>query len=106
MTPCARRSSSSSSRERSSPSSGRRPRSLTRLTEGGRRRAGERRAALHERERRASAELSEALAKVEQRTSRRLAEWTGDLGRAEQGLASQVAAVGQRQEQLLSEATT
>ena len=82
-----------------------RAQSLTRLIEEERRMGEERRAALHERERRASAELSEALAKVEQRTSRRLAEWTGDLGRAEQSLASQVAAVGQRQEQLLSEAT-
>src|SRR5439155_1256461 len=48
-----------------------RAQSLTRLIEEERRMAEERRAALHERERRASAELSEALAKVEQRTSRR-----------------------------------
>ncbi len=82
-----------------------RAQSLTRLIEEERRMSEERRAALHERERRASAELSEALAKVEQRISRRLAEFTGDLERAEQGLASQVTAVGQRQQQLLSEAT-
>ena len=82
-----------------------RAQSLTRLVEEERRMAEERRAALHERERRASAELGEALAKVEQRVSRRLAEWTGDLERAEQSFAAQVASVGQRQEQLLSEAS-
>jgi hypothetical protein len=82
-----------------------RAQSLTRLVEEERRMGEERRAALHERERRASAELSEALAKVEQRISRRLAEWSGDLERAEQSFASQVAAIGQRQEQLLSEAS-
>jgi hypothetical protein len=82
-----------------------RAQSLTRLIDEERRMSEERRAALDERERRASAELSDALAKVEQRVSRRLAEWTGDLARAEQGLASQIAAVGQRQEQLLGEAS-
>jgi hypothetical protein len=82
-----------------------RAQSLTRLIEEERRMGEERRAALHERERRASAELGEALGKVEQRVSRRLADWTGDLERAEQSFAAQVAAVGQRQEQLLAEAS-
>ena len=83
-----------------------RAQSLTRLIDEERRMAEERRAALHERERKASAELSEALAKVEQRVSRRLAEWQGDLERTEQGLAAQIAALGQRQEQLLAEASS
>ena len=82
-----------------------RAQSLTRLVEEERRMAEERRAALHERERKASAELSEALAKVEQRVGRRLGEWTGDLERTEQSLQSQLIALGKRQEELLSEAT-
>jgi hypothetical protein len=80
--------------------------SLSRLVDEERRMAEERRGALHERERHAGAELSESLAKVEQRIGRRLAEWRGDLERTEQALVSQLESLGQRQEQLISEAAS
>src|SRR5438132_903736 len=80
--------------------------SLSRLVEEERRMAEERRAALHERERRASGELSESLAVVEQRVGRRLAEWRADLERTEQGLTAQLEGLGQRQEQLLGQAAS
>jgi gas vesicle protein len=82
-----------------------RSQSLSRLVEEERRLAEERRTALEERERRASAELSHALAKVEERVSRRLSDWMGDLERTEQALEAQVAALGRRQEELLQQAS-
>jgi uncharacterized protein YukE len=83
-----------------------RAKSLSTLVDEERRMAEERRAALHERERRAGTELSEALAKVEQRISRRLMEWRGDLERTEQALNAQLESLGQRQEQLITEAAS
>jgi hypothetical protein len=83
-----------------------RAKSLSKLVDEERRMAEERRGALHERERRASGELSEALAKVEQRIARRLAEWQADLERIEQALTVQLESLGQRQEQLISEAAS
>jgi gas vesicle protein len=80
--------------------------SLSRLTEEERRVAEQRRGALHEREQRASAELSETLAKVEQRIGLRLGEWRSDLERTEQALTAQLEGLGQRQEQLISEAAS
>jgi hypothetical protein len=79
--------------------------SLSRLTKEERRIAEERRGALHEREQRASAELSETLGKVEQRIGRRLAEWRADLERTEQALTTQLESLDQRQKQLITEAT-
>jgi hypothetical protein len=78
--------------------------SLSRLVGEERRIAEERRAALADRERTASAELSDALGKVEQRVGRRLAEWTADLERTEQSLAAQVTSLAQRQQVLMAEA--
>src|SRR5206468_4819086 len=80
--------------------------SLARLVDEERRMAEERRRALHERERRAGSELSESLAKAEQRVARRLSEWRGDLERIDQVLTAQLESLGQRQEQLISEAAS
>src|SRR4029453_14868885 len=76
--------------------------SLSKLVAEERKIGEERRAALAERERRAGVELGEALAKVEQRAGQRLSELRTDLERAEHGLSTQVAALGQRQRQLLA----
>lgn len=78
--------------------------SLSLLVGEERRIAEQRRAALTERESKASAELSDALGKVEQRVGRRLAEWTADLERTEQTLVAQLATLAQRQQQLMAEA--
>ena len=78
--------------------------SLSKLVAEERRIGEERRAALEERERRASAELSEALARVEQRVSHRLAELSIDLERTEQSLSTQLKALADRQKQLMSKA--
>jgi len=78
--------------------------SLSRLVAEERKIAEERRAALAERERRAGSELSHALATAEQRVARRLSELTADLERTEQALTSQLAALGERQRQLMAEA--
>jgi hypothetical protein len=80
--------------------------SLSRLVSEERRIGEERRTALVERENKASAELSDALAKVEERVGRRLAEWTADLERTTQSLAGQLSGLGRRQEQLMAEAET
>lgn len=80
--------------------------SLSRLVDEERRMAEGRRGALHEREQRASGELSEALAKVEQRVGRRLAEWRTDLEKTDQALTAQLESLGQRQEQLIGEAAS
>jgi hypothetical protein len=76
--------------------------SLSKLVGEERKIGEERRAALAERERRAGVELGEALAKVEQRAGQRLSELRTDLERAEQGLSVQVAALDQRQRQLMA----
>jgi len=78
--------------------------SLSTLVAEERRIGEERRAALEERERRASAELSDALAHVEQRVSHRLAELSIDLERTEQSLSTQLKALADRQKQLMSKA--
>ena len=80
--------------------------SLSRLVSEERRIGEERRTALVERENKASAELSDALAKVEERVGRRLAEWAADLERTTQSLAGQLSGLGRRQEQLMAEAET
>ena len=80
--------------------------SLSRLVSEERRIGEERRTALVERENKASAELSDALAKVEERVGRRLAEWASDLERTTQSLAGQLSGLGRRQEQLMAEAET
>ncbi len=78
--------------------------SLSKLVAEERKIGEERRLALAERERRASAELSEALARVEQRISHRLAELGTDLERAEQALSTQLKALADRQKQLMGQA--
>jgi DNA repair exonuclease SbcCD ATPase subunit len=78
--------------------------SLSKLVAEERKIGEERRLALEERERRASAELSEALARVEQRVAHRLAELSTDLERTEQALSTQLKALGDRQKQLMSQA--
>jgi len=78
--------------------------SLSKLVAEERRIGETRRAALVEREHAAGAELSEALAKVEQRVSHRIAELHADLERTERGLTSQLAALGERQRQLMAQA--
>lgn len=78
--------------------------SLSKLVAEERKIGEERRLALEERERRASAELSEALARVEQRVAHRLADLSSDLERAEQALSTQLNALGDRQKQLMSQA--
>src|SRR6266576_3068670 len=83
-----------------------RAKSLSRLVEEERRIAEDRRAAVQDRERQAGAELSETLAKEQSRMGHRLAEWTADLERTEQAFDAQLATLRERQEQLLSEATS
>jgi DNA repair exonuclease SbcCD ATPase subunit len=78
--------------------------SLSKLVAEERKIGEERRLALEERERRASAELSEALARVEQRVAHRLAELSTDLERTEQALSTQLKTLGDRQKQLMSQA--
>src|SRR5215210_2651286 len=78
--------------------------SLSKLVAEERRIADERRAAFEDRERKAGAELSEALGRVEQRVAHRLAELTTDLERTEQALVAQLTTLGQRQKQLMADA--
>ena len=78
--------------------------SLSKLVAEERKIGETRRAALAEREHAAGAELSEALAKVEQRVAHRVAELNADLERTERGLSSQLAALAQRQQQLMAQA--
>ena len=78
--------------------------SLSKLVAEERKIGEERRLALSERERRASAELSEALGQVEQRVAHRLAELSTDLERTEQALSTQLKALADRQKQLMSQA--
>lgn len=78
--------------------------SLSTLVSEERKIGEERRLALSERERRASAELSEALGQVEQRVAHRLAELSTDLERTEQALSTQLKALADRQKQLMSQA--
>jgi hypothetical protein len=69
-----------------------------------RRLADERRSELTDRERRISAELGEALALVERRVEHRLAEWTGDLDRIQQGITTRLTELAQRQRDALGTA--
>ncbi|HYX89887.1 MAG TPA: hypothetical protein VE753_11000 [Gaiellaceae bacterium] len=80
--------------------------SLSLLVGEERRIAEERRTALAERERIASAELSDALGRAEQRVAQRLADWTSDLARAEQSLQAKLATLEQGLRGLLAEAET
>jgi hypothetical protein len=69
-----------------------------------RRLADQRRSELADRERRISAELGETLALVERRVEQRLADWSGDLDRIQQGLTTRLSELAQRQRDVVSEA--
>jgi hypothetical protein len=77
--------------------------SISGLVEEERRIAEERRREVAEREREATAKLSESLTGVRQRLEERLTTWAGDLERSQQGLAEELARVGQRQRQRMVE---
>src|SRR5919201_230663 len=76
------------------------------LLEEERRIAETRRKEVADREEEAAARLSEALAETQRRVERRLAGWSEDLERAQQGLAGQIARLAERQKQLLAEVET
>jgi hypothetical protein len=80
--------------------------SASRLAEEERKIADHRRAEFVDRERRTSAELGETLTQVERRIEQRLAQWTSDLDRIQQGLSARIAELAQRQRQLVAEAQT
>lgn len=68
--------------------------------------ADRRRAEFVDRERQTAAELGDALTKAERRVEQRLAQWTSDLDRIQQGLTARIAELGQRQRELVAEAHT
>ena len=74
------------------------------LAEEERRISDQRRAELTDRERRASAELGEALTQAERRVEQRLAQWSSDVDRIQQGLTARLAELSQRQRDVLAEA--
>src|SRR6266516_2166002 len=76
----------------------------SRLAEDERKLAEARRNELAQRERRVAGELGEALALVERRVEQRLAEWSGDLDRIQQGLTTRLAELAQRQREAVGEA--
>ena len=78
--------------------------SSSRLSEEERKLAEVRRNELSDRERRAASELGDALALVERRVEQRLSEWAGDLDRIQQGLATRLAELAQRQQDVVAEA--
>jgi hypothetical protein len=69
-----------------------------------RRLSDQRRSELAERERRIAGELGEALALVERRVEQRLADWTGDLDRIQQGLTTRLAELAQKQRDVVAAA--
>jgi hypothetical protein len=78
--------------------------SASRLAEEERRISDARRTEMTERERRAGAELGDALTLVERRVEKRLTEWSGDLDRLQQALAGRLAELSQRQQELFAKA--
>jgi hypothetical protein len=78
--------------------------SSSRFAEEERRLAEARRTELTERERRISGELGEALALVERRVEQRLADWSGDLDRIQQGMTTRLAELAQRQHDAVAQA--
>jgi hypothetical protein len=68
--------------------------------------ADQRRAEFLERERRTSAELGDGVAQAERRVEQRLAQWTNDLDRIQQGLSARLAELSQRQREVVAEAHT
>ena len=80
--------------------------SSSRLSDEERKLAEVRRNELIDRERRAASELGDALALVERRVEQRLSEWSSDLDRIQQGLATRLAELAQRQKDVVAEAHT
>ena len=80
--------------------------SISQLAEEERRLVEERRHEFIESERQAGAGLAETLSAAQQRIERRLAGWAEDLERAQQQLATQLARLGERQQQLITQAET
>jgi Na+/phosphate symporter len=76
------------------------------LAEEERRLAEARRAEVTDRERRAAAELGDALTLAERRVEKRLSEWSTDLDRIQQALTSRLAELAQKQRDLIAEANT
>src|SRR5581483_7605721 len=73
------------------------------LAEEERRLAEARRAEVNDRERRATAELGDALTLAERRVEKRLSEWSADLDRIQQALTSRLAELSQKQRDLIAE---
>jgi hypothetical protein len=78
--------------------------SVSLLTHEERRIAEERRAAMAEREREASGELTQALARTQDQVEQRLASWAQDLERTADALSGRIGQLSQRQRQLMAEA--
>jgi hypothetical protein len=76
--------------------------STSALLEEERRLAEEHRRSFAERERKAGAELAEALAVTQRRVEQRLAGWTTDLERAQEGFADELARLTERQRDLVA----
>jgi hypothetical protein len=76
--------------------------STSALLEEERRLAEEHRRSFAERERKAGAELAEALAVTQRRVEQRLAGWTTDLERAQEGFAAELARLAEKQRDLVA----
>ena len=74
------------------------------LAEQERKLADARRTELNDRERRVAAELGDTLTLVERRVEQRLAEWSADLDRIQQGLTTRLGELAQRQREALAQA--
>ncbi len=77
--------------------------SISQLAEEERRIADERRREVAEREREATSKLAETISGVRERLEERLTTWAGDLDRSQQGLAEELARLGERQRQRMTE---
>ncbi|MDQ3992314.1 MAG: hypothetical protein M3229_01505, partial [Actinomycetota bacterium] len=78
--------------------------SVSRLAEEERRIADERRRLITEREAISRDELAGALAAAQQNVERRIAEWTQDLDRVQNHVATEIARIGDRQRELIAQA--
>jgi len=78
--------------------------SSSRLAEEERRIADERRRAIVERESSSRDEAAAALASAQQQVERRIAEWTEDLERIQNRIATEIARIGDRQRELIARA--
>src|SRR4051812_46478640 len=74
--------------------------SLSQLAEEERRIAEDRRRDVAERERDATARLGESMTEVQRRVEQRLADWSSDLEKLQQGMTDELARVAQRQRQI------